>query len=332
MRIKILLLFSISISTIFASSNIYQIESGDTFYGIVKEQVKKCNGTFKSIKDEIIKLNRDKLDTNLSKIRVGQKILIPSCKNSSQTNDTHKKVVKSKKEVTKETKSYISFNGCDANAKKLIAVYPQIVGCKRNHIIWSDGTKMLYNDTKSKRDFNYLLNHADIEDMFRYSYLNGPYSNPPRNYDPGRIRNDAFFKKMYGSSSREVRRHLRTINWFGRRLRVTTINGIDRKLQTIERELRALGPRYAKYLTPPGGTFNWRKIAGTTRLSVHSFGAAIDINTKYSNYWRWSRGRYQNKIPLKIVKIFERHGFIWGGKWYHYDTMHFEYRPELLVR
>ena len=32
----------------------------------------------------------------------------------------------------------------------------------------------------------------------------------------------------------------------------------------------------------------------------------------------------------KIVEIFERHGFIWGGKWYHYDTMHFEYRPELL--
>jgi hypothetical protein len=24
------------------------------------------------------------------------------------------------------------------------------------------------------------------------------------------------------------------------------------------------------------------------------------------------------------------HGFIWGGYWYHYDTMHFEYRPELL--
>jgi hypothetical protein len=28
------------------------------------------------------------------------------------------------------------------------------------------------------------------------------------------------------------------------------------------------------------------------------------------------------------VEIFERHGFIWGGKWGHFDTMHFEYRPE----
>jgi hypothetical protein len=22
--------------------------------------------------------------------------------------------------------------------------------------------------------------------------------------------------------------------------------------------------------------------------------------------------------------------FIWGGKWYHHDTMHFEYRPEIV--
>ena len=31
-----------------------------------------------------------------------------------------------------------------------------------------------------------------------------------------------------------------------------------------------------------------------------------------------------------IVKVFEKYGFIWGGRWYHYDTMHFEYRPEFL--
>jgi hypothetical protein len=36
-------------------------------------------------------------------------------------------------------------------------------------------------------------------------------------------------------------------------------------------------------------------------------------------------------MPRQIVDIFERHGFIWGGRWYHYDTMHFEFRPELLA-
>ncbi len=68
---------------------------------------------------------------------------------------------------------------------------------------------------------------------------------------------------------------------------------------------------------------------------MHAYGAAIDINTKYANYWRWALGdrdrpRWRNHIPIQIVRIFENHGFIWGGYWYHYDTMHFEYRPELL--
>ena len=36
-------------------------------------------------------------------------------------------------------------------------------------------------------------------------------------------------------------------------------------------------------------------------------------------------------IPVEIVEPVEAEGFSWGGKWYHYDTMHFEYRPELFA-
>jgi hypothetical protein len=64
---------------------------------------------------------------------------------------------------------------------------------------------------------------------------------------------------------------------------------------------------------------------------MHAWGAAIDINPAYSNYWRWSvASGYVNRIPPELVAVFERHGFIWGGRWAHFDTMHFEYRPELL--
>jgi hypothetical protein len=31
------------------------------------------------------------------------------------------------------------------------------------------------------------------------------------------------------------------------------------------------------------------------------------------------------------LETFERRGFIWGGKWWHFDTMHFEYRPEIIA-
>jgi D-alanyl-D-alanine carboxypeptidase len=45
---------------------------------------------------------------------------------------------------------------------------------------------------------------------------------------------------------------------------------------------------------------------------------------------RPGRHFHRNRLPFDIVQIFEKHGFIWGGKWGHFDTMHFEYRPELL--
>jgi hypothetical protein len=91
---------------------------------------------------------------------------------------------------------------------------------------------------------------------------------------------------------------------------------------------------HARVARPRPDPFNWRPVAGTDRLSAHSFGISIDINTGFSDYWRWAGGgpdpgEYRNRIPLEIVLAFEAEDFIWGGRWYHYDTMHFEYRPEL---
>ena len=225
-----------------------------------------------------------------------------------------------------------------ASCHALQSAYPQAIkACRGNTVVWTDGRTTPYDDGKRK-SFDTALNHPDLEDMFRYRYPRGKNrynKTPARNFDPGRIRYEPLFRKVYGNSSAQVRKHLVTVRWFGQAVRVTRVNGVARAFQDVERDLQRLvkrKPALKKFLIPIGGTFKWRKIAGTKRLSVHSFGAAIDINVKYSAYWRWSKGayRYQNKIPLEIVKAFERHGFIWGGKWYHYDTMHFEYRPELL--
>ena len=89
-----------------------------------------------------------------------------------------------------------------------------------------------------------------------------------------------------------------------------------------------------------------RCIAGTPRLSVHTFRIAVDINPQYGGYWAlWAAPRHergagsaeadwadlQDRIAIEIVKVFEKHGFIWSGNWYHFDGMHFEYRPEFLA-
>jgi len=56
-------------------------------------------------------------------------------------------------------------------------------------------------------------------------------------------------------------------------------------------------------------------------------------------YWRWDKKGATRTFPKEIlldpklnqvVDIFERNGFIWGGKWWHYDSSHFEYRPDNL--
>lgn len=228
--------------------------------------------------------------------------------------------------------------------QKIIAAYPlQNLKATTNALIWSDGDTLIYQDNipNTTKSFEMLLNQPDLEDQMAIPYPKGiEYAIPTRNNDPGRIRVEAFFLKMYGSSKEAVRKNLVEINFLGAKLLVTKINAIDQKLLQVANELKK-DPTLQKYLENVGGTFNWRKIAGTNRLSTHSFGMTIDINVKYANYWRWAvqdkreNGKrlikYKNRIPLKIVQIFEENGFIWGGKWYHYDTMHFEYRPELLI-
>ena len=32
------------------------------------------------------------------------------------------------------------------------------------------------------------------------------------------------------------------------------------------------------------------------------------------------------------MEAFEKNNFIWGGKWGHFDIMHFEYRPEIILK
>ncbi len=208
-------------------------------------------------------------------------------------------------------------------------------------VVFSDGTKVAIDDglKKSHRD---KLKNADVEDMFSQVYPLGACvkGKPARNFDPGRIRNDRVMRALFGQNKADARRNQTTVNWFGQRLPFARIGGADKALKQVIQDLTARvakKPGLKKFLRPSAGTFVWRNIAGTKRLSVHSFGAAIDINTKFTNYWRWGGGKpgnvpkYQNKIPLEIVRIFEKHGFIWGGHWYHYDTMHFEFRPDLIA-
>lgn len=245
--------------------------------------------------------------------------------------------------VGQEKQATLNSDSIPGAVRKLIEFYPDfIIGYKSNFIIWKDSTKMLFSDSENPKSYSGLLNNPSLSDQFIFKYQKGKLTSiPKKNYDPGRIRYEPFFFKMYGKFQKEVSNKLVEINWCpklgGQKIRITTVNGIDKKVKAISDELDK-HPELKEYVTNIGGTFNWRKVNGTNRQSTHSFGMTIDINTEFSNYWQWqchctnedANIVYKNRIPQLIIDIFEKNGFIWGGKWYHFDTMHFEYRPELL--
>jgi len=219
----------------------------------------------------------------------------------------------------------------------LVKAYPDtLTGAVDGHVVFKQKAETVVIDDGKARDHFQQLESGDIEDSLQQLYPAGPCeTKPQKNEDPGRIRSERFFRLMYGDSAKQAQSSLVGVAWFGETLRVTRVNGVNRALEKVRDELVAR-PDLRKYLAPSAGVFNWRKVSGQSNLSVHSFGAAIDLNTKFADYWVWSGGKpgkvpvYNNKFPMDIVDIFEKHGFIWGGRWYHYDTMHFEYRPELL--
>jgi hypothetical protein len=166
--------------------------------------------------------------------------------------------------------------------------------------------------------------------------------NPPR-------RNEAFLAALLRAPTRaETEARLVSIEVAG--FTVTVHERIRVPLSLVVKELGALR------LADPGvdaflrgiremNGYNYRFVQGTRSRSLHSYGLAIDLVPKSykgkNAYWMWAMTGtpdwwtipYAKRwmIPLPVVRAFEHQGFVWGGKWLFFDTMHFEYRPEILL-
>jgi len=82
----------------------------------------------------------------------------------------------------------------------------------------------------------------------------------------------------------------------------------------LEIAASGLGPEIKYHV----GCYYPRFIAGSTTLSNHSFGLAIDINSLENQ-----RGTVGEMHPV-VVQIMKKWGFAWGGDWSYTDPMHFE--------
>ena len=130
---------------------------------------------------------------------------------------------------------------------------------------------------------------------------------------------------------------------------VTVHERLREPLSRVSRELgflRRVDPQVSAYLRQLAemNGYNYRYVEGTRSRSLHSYGTAIDLIPKRDvgfSYWQWARDKvpdwwtipYEKRWmpPMAVVRAFERQGFAWGGKWLFFDTMHFEYRPEIIL-
>ena len=210
-----------------------------------------------------------------------------------------------------------------------------------------------------------LLPQAERDNTDTYGphsfYVIPPAAAPPEDYPPqyievlrarGRdstrpLRPDSHWALqgiLYGGIERhQVEAMLERIVFLDKR--VTVHRSIVPALTRIDAAIRAWddGRNFIASLETIEG-YSWRQVAGTQRMSYHSWGLALDIRParlgSRAIYWQWERGRSEDNwmlVPLEnrwnppdfVIEIFESEGFVWGGKWPMYDNMHFEFRPEL---
>ncbi|MDR3123150.1 MAG: M15 family metallopeptidase [Treponema sp.] len=167
-------------------------------------------------------------------------------------------------------------------------------------------------------------------------------ANPPK-------RSQHFFDALWRAGTREESYdRVKTIRFLGRSVMVHY--SILEELALVEERILGAAKTSAEVrqwinrLDTLAG-WNWRTIADTQSRSFHAYGAALDLLPRshggLQTYWLWTAENFpswwavpyerRSHPPEAVIKAFEEYGFIWGGKWLFFDTMHFEYRPEILL-
>lgn len=207
------------------------------------------------------------------------------------------------------------------------------------YLITASNKKILYDDKKTKSHEEKLSN-PDLQDLLEQIYpLEMTDKVFPKDFDPGRARNYDILSEVYGSSKEQVQKNLAPLNYVYQGYLFNSKNNACEALNNVMKELQEKSknnPKISAILYPGSGTFNYRVIQGTGRLSPHSFGIAIDLKSDSRDFWKWckeDKGSERIKeYPEELVKTFEENNFVWGGKWGHFDILHFEYRPEIILK
>lgn len=160
-------------------------------------------------------------------------------------------------------------------------------------------------------------------------------------------RNNKFLDQLYNAKTlKSIEEDIVLVRLLGFWVRANKL--IEQQLKSINTDISILATKDSeveKFLSSLKTVSGYvlKDIAKSSNTSYHSYGIAFDTlpkNNRKAVYWSWSRVNnkdwyaisYQNRWspPSSVIKVFESYGFIWGGKWVFFDTIHFEYRPEII--
>lgn len=227
----------------------------------------------------------------------------------------------------------------------LMMAYPEnIIGVEKSpkgdlYIVTASKKKILYDDKKNK-SFDTKFSSPDLQDMMEQIYpLQWISKVQDKGFDPGRTRVYSLLSEVYGANKSQSSRNLTNVNLGFGTLQFNKKNNAAASLKKAVEEANAAAksdPKIWGCMAPSSGTYNYRVISGTGQLSPHAFGIAIDLARDKRDYWKWAteeQGSQRIKeYSQQLVSIFEKNNFVWGGKWSHFDILHFEYRPEIIFK
>jgi hypothetical protein len=238
----------------------------------------------------------------------------------------------------------------DPRVRAFVRAYDALIDSvtyRDGDIVFALGNASIHFEDGRMLDSRRLARRNRCDPLF-YEYTLGPLTEPPP-YSEEKVTycNDVQ-EALWGRTERQIRTHAHSTEFLDRKVFLNDL--VIEALAAVEADILAAAEADADVAAWVDGvdiaySLQDRSVAGTAIRSQHAFGLAVDLVPRTYNglnaYWRWSRVYHRtswHRIPVEkrwtppeaVVQIFEGHGFVWGGKWTHFDNIHFEYRPEIL--
>lgn len=218
--------------------------------------------------------------------------------------------------------------------------YDAVITSRKGEIFFFKNGKMLPPEE--------LPNEDNFSPYFYYYPIGKLKTKKKENIKFPKPAHHALLNSLYGVYAYEIEYSLEIFRVLNRKLRfhqshnaakslINVLNKIE-ELSKIDKDIkRWISETKSIY------TYSNRSLRNSNSTSLHSYGIALDImpyDRSKHIYWLWAK-EYRDdwwnikdnekiSVPEKVIELFEKNGFIWGGKWYFFDIMHFEYRPEII--